>query len=161
MKEHSILIKYIKSFSSLNQHCDIHMCLSIFKKFYQVSVVAHGPLVIFGILECTHFQDLTKVCIHCEKRNWSLSVSIFTTQTSMYSNATFRRKVANKRENILIISLFIMKFSLFYPIFQKIWSYEMPYFWVKRHLKPWKKPRLFSNLSSSEFDLRNVCGTPF
>ena len=32
-------------FSSLNQHCDNHLCLSIFKNFSQVRVVAHGPLV--------------------------------------------------------------------------------------------------------------------
>ena len=33
------------SFSSLNQHYDNQMCLSIFKKFYQVIVVAHTSLV--------------------------------------------------------------------------------------------------------------------
>ena len=31
-----------------------------------------------------------------------------------------------------------MKFSLFYPIFQKNCPYEMPYFQVKRHFKPCK-----------------------
>ena len=30
----------------LNQHYDNHICLSIFKKFSQVSVVAHGPLAL-------------------------------------------------------------------------------------------------------------------
>ena len=43
-----------------------------------------------------------------------------------------------------------MKFSLFYPILKKNWLYEMPYFWVKGHLKPWilKPGSIFKILNS-------------
>ena len=75
-------------------------------------------------------------CVYIVKKTL-VSVSIFTTQVSMYSCAICMRKSSKIEGNIPIISLYIMKFSLFYPIFQKIWPYEMPSFWVKRHLKPW------------------------
>ena len=39
-----------------------------------------------------------------------------------------------------------MKFSLFYPILKKIWPYEMPYFWVKKHLKPCLLKNYWDNL---------------
>ena len=55
-----------------------------------------------------------------------------------------------------------MKFSLFYPIFQKIWPYEMPYFLVKRHLKPFipvkekcSRYAFKSNLENSPNNLLN------
>ena len=51
------------SFSSLYQNYNNHMCLSIFKKFSQVRVVAHGPHVLWDVL-----TFLDKVTLISEKQ---------------------------------------------------------------------------------------------
>ena len=97
--------------------------------------------LLIAILQCSHFQDLIKVCIHCKK---DTGKRLCFYHTSKYVFLCYILKKNGKIEgNIPKISQYIMKFSLFYPIFQKIWPYEMPYFWVKGHLKACEYKYLF------------------